>query len=104
MKFAVIKTGGKQYKVTSGQELKIEKIKGKDGDKISFDKVLLIADAKGEKVDLGQPYLEGKKIEAEVLEQARAPKVTTIKYKRKTRYRRKIGHKQAYTKVKIGKI
>jgi len=99
MTIAVIKTGGKQYKVSPGQQLKIEKITGKAGDKVSFE-ALLIADDTGKAFDLGTPKA-AKKVEAEIVEQGRARKVTVIKYKRKTRYRRKQGHRQPYTKVKI---
>mgnify|MGYP006448062445 CR=1 FL=1 len=104
MSIAVIKTGGKQYKVSKDQELKIEKLEGKAGDKIEFDKVLLVSDDKGTKVEIGQPLLEGKKIEAQIVEQFRDKKITIVKYKRKTRYRRKQGHRQPMTRVKITKI
>ena len=104
MSIAVIKTGGKQYKVEEGKQFKIEKIKGEKGEKVQFDKVLLTSDEKGAKLAVGQPYLEGKVVEAEVLEQARERKIDVIKFKRKTRYRRKQGHRQEYTKVKITKI
>ena len=104
MTLAVIKTGGKQYKVSEGDVIKVEKVKGEKGEKIKFDTVLMISDEKGKDLELGKPILKGKKVEAEVLEQGRAPKVTVIKYKPKTRYRVKQGHKQPYTKVKIEKI
>jgi len=104
MTIAVIKTGGKQYKVEEGKQFKIEKIKGEKGEKVSFDKVLLISDEKGTKLQVGQPFLEGKAVEAEILEQARDKKINVIKFKRKTRYRRKLGHRQHHTKVKITKI
>ncbi len=99
MSIAVIKTGGKQYKVKPNQQLKIEKIKGKAGDKVKFE-TLLIADDAGKSVDVGTPKVT-KKVEAEILEQGRANKVTIIKFKSKTRYRRKQGHRQPYTEVKI---
>lgn len=102
--FAVIKTGGKQYKVKEGQILKIEKIAGKVGDKIGFDKVLLVADEGGKEVKVGNPTVSGAKVAAEILEQGRAKKVMVIKYKPKIRYRRKVGHRQMYTKVKIVSI
>ncbi len=101
--FAVIKTGGKQYKVKEGQILKIEKITGRVGDKIEFE-VLLLADEDGKNVKVGKPLVEGAKVVAEILEQGRARKINIIKYKPKVRYRRKAGHRQLYTKVKIGKI
>ncbi len=99
MSIAVIKTGGKQYKVKPNQQLKIEKIKGKAGDKVSFE-ALLIADDAGKTFDLGTPTAS-KKVQAEILEQGRSKKVTVVKYKRKTRYRRKQGHRQLFTKIKI---
>ncbi|PIR93760.1 50S ribosomal protein L21 [Candidatus Falkowbacteria bacterium CG10_big_fil_rev_8_21_14_0_10_39_11] len=104
MSFAVIKTGGKQYKVSEGEQLKIEKIPGEAGDKVSFDQVLLISDATGEKVDLGQPFLDGKTVEAEIIEQARARKINVVKYKAKVRYHKVYGHRQHFTKVRILKI
>ena len=104
MSLAVIKTGGKQYKVTKGQSLKFEKLPGKVGDKIEFDQVLLKSDAKGAKLEVGKPFLKDAKVEAEILEQARDKKITVVKYKRKTRYRRKAGHRQHFTKVKINKV
>lgn len=104
MTIAVIKTGGKQYKVTEGKAYKFEKLSGEAGDKIEFDKVLLISDEAGAKVQLGQPYLDEKKVDAKIVEQGRADKVLVIKYKNKVRYRRKVGHRQPFTKVEITKI
>lgn len=98
--FAVIKTGGKQYKVKEGDVLKIEKIVGNVGDKIEFD-ILLAADEDGKDVKVGKPLVSGAKVAVEILEQGRARKVNIIKYKPKVRYRRKAGHRQMYTKVKI---
>ena len=101
-KFAVIKTGGKQYKVKEKDKLKIEKIKGEKGEPVSFGNVLLVAD--GDKVEIGTPALKDKKVEAKIVEQGRDKKVTVIKYKAKTRYRRKRGHRQSFTKVEIVRI
>lgn len=101
--FAVIKTGGKQYKVKEGEILKIEKIVGAAGDKIDFE-VLLLADEEGKDVKVGKPIVSGAKVSAEILEQGRARKVNVIKYKPKVRYRRKAGHRQMYTKVKIASV
>lgn len=101
-KFAVIKTGGKQYKVSAGQKLKIEKIPGKAGDKISFDQVLLIAD--GGKVKIGQPLVKDAKVEAKILRQARAKKVVVMKFKSKTRQKTKKGHRQPFSEIEISKI
>lgn len=104
MTIAVIKTGGKQYKIKDGQALKIEKIEGEAGKKTIFAEVLLVSDDMGEKVEVGTPTIKDKKVEADILEQGRAKKILVIKYKPKTRYRRKVGHRQPFTKVKIVKI
>ncbi|MFH0779768.1 MAG: 50S ribosomal protein L21 [Parcubacteria group bacterium] len=102
MTIAIIKTGGKQYKVTEGQVLNVEKLAGNPGDKIEFNEVLLIADDKGE-AQIGQPKLD-KAVTAEVVEQGRADKIIVLKFKSKVRYRRKAGHRQLFTKVKITAI
>ena len=104
MSFAVIETGSKQYKVTPGQKLKIEKLEIKPGDAVAFDKVLLIANDDGSEVKVGKPFVDGAKVEAEILDQGRGDKVMIIKYKRKIRYHRRKGHRQDFTKVKIVKI
>ena len=101
-KIAVIKTGGKQYKVKEGQILKIEKLDKKDGAKVTFD-TLLTATTDGKEVNIGKPGL-GKKVEGKIAEQGRDKKISVIKYKNKTRYLRNKGHRQNYTKVEIGKI
>jgi large subunit ribosomal protein L21 len=100
-KFAVVRTGGKQYIVREGEKLSTEKLPVAVGGKIVFDEVLLIAD--GAKVKVGTP-LTGVTIEAEVEEQGKGKKVHVIKFKSKTRYRRNKGHRQLYTKVAIKKI
>jgi large subunit ribosomal protein L21 len=100
-KFAVIETGGKQYLVSEGQKLKIEKIKTPKGDIIKFDKVLLIGDKS--KLDLGKPYVS-QFVEAKILKEDRAKKVIVLKYKSKKRYRIKRGHRQPYTEIQITKI
>lgn len=102
MKIAVIQTGGKQYKVIPGQKLKVEKVKGEKDAGFVFDKVLLVADEK--KVDIGAPYVDGAKVEAKILRQARSKKIIVFKYQSKTRRRRKKGHKQHFTEVEITKI
>lgn len=104
MEIAVIATGGKQYRVSPGETLKIEKIKGehKKGAKITFDKVLFVDD--GQNATIGTPYIKGAAVEAELIEIGRAPKVTVIKYKAKSRYFKKRGHRQPYFKVKIKTI
>lgn len=99
-KIAVIKTGGKQYKVQEGDTVKVEKLTAEAGQKLKLD-TLLIAD--GAELELGQPSL-GAKVEVEVLGTAKAPKVTVVKYKSKTRYKKTVGHRQVLTSVKILKI
>ncbi len=103
--FAVIETGGKQYKVSVGDTLKVEKMKGeyKEGDSITFDKVLLVDNGK-DVTDIGTPYVDGAKVEASLVEIGRNAKVTVIKYKQKSRYFKKNGHRQPYFKVRIEKI
>lgn len=100
---AVIKTGGKQYIVREGQELKIEKLGLEVGANVDFD-VLLVSDEEGTTTQVGTPTLSGAKVSATVLEQARDKKVSIIKFKSKSRYRRNVGHRQPFTKVKIEKI
>ncbi|HAO64737.1 TPA: 50S ribosomal protein L21 [Candidatus Taylorbacteria bacterium] len=101
MKFAVINTGGKQYKVAEGDVLKVEKISDtlKVGDKVIFDKVLLIDD--GSSTKIGMPTVAGAKVEAVLKEIGRNQKITVIKYKQKSRYFKKNGHRQPYSKVEI---
>jgi len=101
MEFAVIQTGGKQYKVKSGDRIKIEKLGDdhKEGDKIVFDKVLLVDN--GTDTTIGTPFIEKAKVTATITKIGRLPKVTVIKYKQKSRYFKKNGHKQPYFEVKI---
>lgn len=102
---AVIETGGKQYLVKENQIIKIEKIKNlNQGDKIEFDKVLLMVDEKKDEILIGTPYLEKKKVIGEVEEVGRGKKIIVFKYHSKTRYRKKKGHRQPYMKVKIKEI
>ncbi|MCX6785310.1 MAG: 50S ribosomal protein L21 [Candidatus Komeilibacteria bacterium] len=102
MKLAVIKTGGKQYQVSEGDKLKIEKIiKAEVGSTIDFDEVLLVAD--GEKVEIGKPTLNVK-VTAKVLAQGKSDKVRVVKYKPKVRYHKVFGHRQAFTEVQIEHI
>ena len=102
--FAVIKTGGKQYRVAVGEAIKIEKLKGeyKKGDAIVFDEVLLTDD--GKNTVIGTPFIDGAKVEATIDVVGRAPKVLVIKYKQKSRYMKKNGHRQPYFKVIITAI
>lgn len=98
--YAIIKTGGKQYRVAEGDEITIEKLKGEEeAQNVEFSDVLAIEND-GE-LTLGSPLVEGAKVVAEVVEVAKAPKVIVYKYKSKKDYRRKQGHRQPYMKVKI---
>lgn len=101
--FAIIETGGKQYKIKEGDIIKIDKIDSPKGEKLNFDKVLLLTKDEKE-IKIGTPYLKDVKVEAEILEQKKDDKVTIIKFKSKTRYRRKRGFRPLYTKIKITKI
>ncbi len=101
-KFAVIETGGKQYKVAPGQKLKVEKLDVNEGDGFKFDKVLLVVD--GEKVEVGMPHVKDSVVEAKVLTQGRDRKKIVFKYHSKTRYRKRKGHRQMFTELEIVKI
>jgi len=98
---AVIETGGKQYLIKTGQVLKIEKISGEDGEKVTFDHVLLTAKDDGSDVKIGTPYLEDVTIDASVEKQGRSRKIRVEKFKRKTRYHKVQGHRQRFTQVKV---
>lgn len=98
---AVIETGGKQYLVKTGDALKIEKLLAKEGEKVVFDKVLLTAKDDGSDVKIGTPFLD-MTVEAVVELQGRAKKIRVEKFKRKIRYHKVYGHRQPFTKVKIG--
>ncbi|MBP9711820.1 MAG: 50S ribosomal protein L21 [Candidatus Pacebacteria bacterium] len=102
--FAVIKTGGKQYKVSEGGLVSIEKMKGEyaKGDKITFTEVLLVDN--GKDTTIGTPFIDGAKVEAEIVEIGRARKVLVLKYKQKSRYLKRNGHRQPFFKVKITSI
>ena len=97
--YAVIVTGGKQYKVAEGEFLKIEKLDVPVGEAISFDSVLLIGN--GEDVKIGAPVVDGAKVTAEVIDQGRHDKVTIIKFRRRKHSMKRQGHRQWYTEVKI---
>ncbi len=100
-KIAVIKTGGKQYKVSEGETIKIEKLEAKAGEKVNFDTLLIAADDNS--VELGQPSL-GEKVTGEIISTEKGEKVTVVKYKSKTRYKKTVGHRQIETSVKIVSI
>lgn len=99
---AIIKTGGKQYKVKVGDKIKIEKLEGEEGDQIFFDSVLLLGDEK--EVKVGTPEVKGAKVEADIVKTSKQKKVVGIKHKAKKRYKVKFGHRQIMTEVKITKI
>ena len=98
-KIAVIETGGKQYVVFDGDVVTIEKIPAEKGKKVTFDKVLLVDDGKA--VTVGAPHVAGAKVTGELVSEGRAAKVTVIRYRQKSRYFKKKGHRQAFSKVKI---
>jgi len=100
--YAVLSTGGKQYKVEEGDVLRIEKISGDVGASVSFEKVLMFSD--GEKVRVGTPLIDGISVSGHIVEQDKAKKILVFKYKRRKNYRRKQGHRQPYTAIKIDSI
>ena len=100
--FAVIKTGGKQYRVAADQEIVIEKLEGEPGDTLVFGEVLMIGD--GDKVNMGAPLISGAQVVGEVVGQTRSAKVITYKKKPRNTYRRKLGHRQHQTVIKITDI
>lgn len=97
--YAVFQSGGKQHRVSEGQTVKLEKIESETGASIDFDKVLLVAD--GDKVTVGQPYVDGAKISAEVVAHGRGKKVKIVKFKRRKHHMKQMGHRQWFTEVKI---
>ncbi len=99
--YAIIETGGKQIKVTEGQEIYIEKLEAEAGETVTFDKVLMIG---GDDVKVGAPLVEGASVSAKVEKHGRQKKIIVYKMKRRKNYRRKQGHRQPYTKVIIEKI
>jgi len=99
--YAVFETGGKQYKVSEGDVIYVEKLGLEDGATVTFDKVLAVA---GETLSVGAPYVEGAKVEASVLKSGRGKKIYVFKYKAKKNEKKKIGHRQDYTKIQITHI
>ena len=100
--YAIIRTGGKQYQVEAGTQLRVEKLTGAVGDTVELDDVLLVAD--GEDVKIGQPVIEGAKVTATIKEQGKARKVLVFKKKRRKGYQVKNGHRQMYTALEINEI
>lgn len=99
--YAVIRTGGKQYRVSEGERLRVEKLDGNVGDSLQFDQVLMLG---GEKVQIGKPLISGAKVMAEIIAQDRAKKIIVYKYRRRKNYRRKAGHRQPFTELKVTSI
>ena len=95
---AIIETGGKQYTVTEGSEIFVEKLEGKEKDKVTFSNVLVLGDV------IGHPYVEGAKVTGEIVKQGKQRKIRIFKYRQKTNYHKTQGHRQPYTKVKITSI
>ena len=100
--YAVIKTGGKQYKVSEGETLKIEKLEVDAGKKITFKEVLMVAD--GDNVQVGSPLVEKASVEAKVISQGKGKKVNILKFKRRKNSMKRQGHRQLFTEIQIGKI
>ena len=97
--YAVIQTGGKQYRVAQGSTLKVEKIDAAEGDSIELDKVLMVAD--GDDVKVGSPYVEGGKVTATVRAQGRGKKVMIVKFRRRKHHMKRQGHRQAFTEIEV---
>ena len=97
--YAVIVTGGKQYKVREGESLRVEKLSATAGETVEFDRVLMVSDGNGMKV--GKPYLDGGRVSATVNAHGRGNKIDVIKFKRRKNYLRRMGHRQGYTEVTI---
>ena len=100
--YAIVKTGGKQYKVSPGDTIEVERLPWKEGEPLALEHVLLVAD--GDQVTVGSPEVAGAKVIADVLGEEKGKKVIVFKYKPKVRYRRKLGHRQTHTKLRIREI
>ncbi|GAB5550277.1 MAG: 50S ribosomal protein L21 [Sandaracinaceae bacterium] len=96
--YAVIKTGGKQYRVSEGDRIRVEKLAGDVGTELTFDEVLMLG---GDKVSVGAPLVSGASVKAKIVAQDRAKKVIVFKYKRRKNYRKKYGHRQPFTEIEI---
>lgn len=100
--YAVIETGGKQYRVAPGDLVAVEKVAGAVGTPVDLDRVLLVAE--GDRVVVGRPTVAGAKVVSKIVAQTRAPKITVFKFKRRKNYRRKRGHRQALTRLRVTEI
>ena len=96
--YAVVKTGGKQYRVSEGDRVRVEKLPGSVGDTVELDEVLMLG---GDKVSVGAPPVSGAKVQAEIVAQGRGRKIIVFKIRRRKSYRRKAGHRQPYTELKV---
>ncbi|BDZ73520.1 MULTISPECIES: 50S ribosomal protein L21 [Methylophaga] len=97
--YAIVATGGKQYRVKEGEKLRIEKLTAEAGDTVELDKVLLVGE--GEDIKVGAPYLDGAKVTAKVAANGRGDKVKIVKFKRRKHHQKQMGHRQAYTEIEI---
>ena len=102
MKYAIVEDGGKQYRAVEGSTIEVDHYSSEVGEQIDLEHVLLVAD--GEKITIGTPNIPGAKVQATIEAQVKAPKIVVFKYKPKIRYRRKAGHRQLYTRMRIDKI
>jgi large subunit ribosomal protein L21 len=100
--FAIVETGGKQYRVAEGDVIEVEKLAVPEGETVTLSRVLMVGD--GEDARVGKPVIEGASVEARVVDQGRGPKLIVFKYKAKERYRRKLGHRQSITRLRIERI
>ena len=100
--YAIVRTGGKQYRVKPGETLQVEKLNAQVGSEVVLDQVLLVSD--GERVQVGRPLVEGAQVKAEVIRHGRGPKLIVFKKKRRKNYRRKAGHRQWFTELKVQDI
>jgi len=102
--YAVVETGGKQYRVQVGDVFRVERLEGEVGQEVALDKVLLVGDTREDSVKFGKPLVAGASVKAEILSQARADKVLVFKYKSKKNVRRMRGHRQYYTEIRIKEV
>lgn len=102
--YAVIQTGGKQYRVEPGKTVVVEKLAGDEGTRVVFDQVLLVSSGDGGNVNIGKPTIAGAKVTGEIVEQGRGEKLVVFKFRRRKNYVRRNGHRQDYTAVKIADI
>lgn len=100
--YAIIESGGKQYRAEPGRMLKLEKLAGEKGSQVELTKVLLVAD--GDTVKVGSPTVDGAKVVSEIVRQGRGPKISVFKFKRRKKYRRHMGHRQALTTIRVKEI